>query len=105
MAGFVFGILMKVYVQFASNPIAVIEPFGNQSIFNWAFCVVVCVAVSLATAPPKPEQVTDTLTINWRQINIFGGLGRRWYESVILWWGGFAVLVATLILLFSGLFS
>jgi len=105
VAGFTFGILMKVYVQLAANPIAVVEPFGNQALFNWVFCVVVCVAVSLATAAPKPEQVTDTLTINWRHLNIFSGLGDRWYNSVIFWWGGFAIIVFTLIIYFSGLFS
>ena len=105
VAGFIFGILMKVYVQLAADPVAVVAPFGNQAIFNWLFCVVVCVGVSLLTAPPKPEQVSDTLTINWRRLNIFEDLGDRWYNSVILWWGGFAVIVFTLIIYFSGLFS
>jgi SSS family solute:Na+ symporter len=105
VAGFVFGVLMKVYVQLAADPIGVVVPFGNQAIFNWLFCVVVCAGASLLTAPPKPEQVSDTLTINWRNLNIFEGLGDRWYTSVVFWWGGFALGVAALVVYFSGLFS
>ena len=103
--GFLFGILMKVYVQMVPNHIEIVEPFGNQAIFNWLFCVIVCVAVSLMTPPPRPEQVGDDLTVNWRRLNIFSGLGERWYTSVVVWWGIFAAIVFTLIVIFSGLFS
>lgn len=75
-----------------------------QSIVNWAFCVAVCAGVSLATAPPRPEQVTDQLTFNWARLNIFSGLGNRWYTSVVLWWLVFALTVTALMVLFSGLF-
>jgi len=63
-----------------------------------------CVAVSRATPAPTPEQVTDDLTINWKKINIFSGLGNHWYTSVLLWWGLFAFLVVLLVFLFSGIF-
>lgn len=105
VSGFVFGILMKLYVEYVPGHMPVFEPFGNQSIFNWLFCVVVCTAVSLCTAPPAPEQVTDAMTLNWRRLNIFAELGDRWYHSVTLWWGGFAAIIAALMLAFSGLFS
>ena len=54
---------MKVYVQQQDfwHP-TWLEPFAMQAIINWTFCVVVCIGVSLATPPPKPEQVTDQLT-------------------------------------------
>ena len=105
MSGFLFGILMKVYVQFGQNPMELVKPFGNQAIFNWLFCVVVCTVVSLFTAPPRPEQTSDFLTINWRDLNILEGLGDRWYLSVAFWWGGFAAILVALIIAFSGLFS
>lgn len=105
VTGFAFGILMKVYVQLAANPIEVVVPFGNQAIFNWLFCVIVCIAISMVTRPPRPEQIGDDMTINWTKLNIFGGLGDRWYTSVILWWGIFAVIIFGLIVRFSGLFS
>jgi SSS family solute:Na+ symporter len=105
VAGFIFGILMKVYVQMVPNHIEIVGPFGNQAIFNWMFCVVVCAAVSLVTPPPRPEQVGDDMTINWTKANILGGLGNHWYTSVILWWGIFAAIVFSLIIFFSGLFS
>lgn len=103
--GFLFGIAMKLYVMFIPGHWAVVEPFGNQSIFNWLFCVVVCVAVSLVTPPPRPEQVSDEMTINWRRLNLFRELGEHWYTNVALWWGGFALLIAALVIAFSGLFS
>ena len=101
-AGFAFGILMKLYVQFAPHPFPWIRPYSIQAITNWLFCVVVCVGVSLLTAPPDPEQVTDQLTINWRKLNILQGLGERWYQNVVFWWLLFVAAILTLVVLFSG---
>ncbi len=81
-----------------------LEPFQMQAAVNWVFCVVLCVAVSLATPKPSPEQVTDELTLNWKKINIFQELGSRWYTHVALWWGIFALIIILLILIFSGLY-
>lgn len=105
VGGFVVGILMKIYVQYASDPMPFLVPFGNQAILNWLFCVIVCVAVSLVTPPPRPEQVDDLTTINWQKLNIFHQLGRHWYTNVVFWWGGFVAIILALIILFSGAFS
>jgi solute:Na+ symporter, SSS family len=101
-AGFVFGIAIKLYVSHFDHP-AWIEPYAIQGIINWAFCAVLCTVVSLMTPPPRPEQVSDKLTINWRRMNIFDDLGDRWYTSVITWWLLFVVAVAALVIVFSGL--
>jgi len=101
--GFLLGIGLKAYVQFAPSHPRWLEPFQMQAAINWAFCVIVCIVVSLLTPSPRPEQVTDQLTINWQRLNIFGQLGRRWYTSVCLWWGLFVAIVALLIVVFSGL--
>lgn len=102
--GFLLGIAMKLYVQFVPDHLAWIEPYSMQGIVNWAFCTVVCIVVSLMTAPPRPEQITDQLTFNWRKMNIFSDLGDRWYTSVITWWSLFVFLILALILVFSGLY-
>jgi SSS family solute:Na+ symporter len=102
--GFLLGIGMKLYVQFVPDHVTWIEPYSMQGIVNWAFCVVVCITVSLLTPPPRPEQVTDQLTFNWQRLNIFSDLGERWYTSVVTWWGLFVVLILALFILFSGLF-
>ena len=102
--GFVFGLAMKLYVQFFPSHPDWIEPYGMQGIVNWTFCVVVCILVSLWTPPPRPEQITDQLTFNWRMLNLSDGLGSHWYTSVALWWGLFVVIVSALVLVFSGLF-
>jgi SSS family solute:Na+ symporter len=101
--GFILGIGLKVYVQFAPSHPVWLEPFQMQAAVNWVFCVLVCTGVSLLTPAPDPSQVSDELTINWRRLNIFGQLGTHWYTSVYFWWGLFAAIVTALVLVFSGL--
>jgi solute:Na+ symporter, SSS family len=96
--GFALGIAMKVYIQLSPSHPLWLEPYANQAIINWFVCAAVCVAVSLLTAPPAPEQVTDELTINWRKLNIFDELGSGW-SSVTLWWAIFAVIILALVIL------
>jgi solute:Na+ symporter, SSS family len=103
-AGFALGLAMKIFVQFAPDPPAWIVPFGMQAIINWFCCSAVCVAVSLATPPPDPEQVSDNLTFNWRKLNLFTELGDRWYTSVVFWWALFVVVTIALFVVFSGIF-
>jgi SSS family solute:Na+ symporter len=80
-----------------------LEPYANQAALNWLLCCLVCTFVSLATAPPRPDQVGDDVTINWAKLNIFDNLGATWYTSVVTWWLLFVVLIAGLFVLFSGL--
>ena len=101
--GFAFGLGVKVYVQLVPSHPAWIDPYANQATINWLFCVAVCIAVSLATAPPRPEQITDQTTVNWRKLNIFGDLGRHWYSSVVLWWALFVVAILALVVLLRAL--
>jgi SSS family solute:Na+ symporter len=100
-AGFVVGVLLKIY-EVSDNPLPWLKPYAMQSIVNWGFCTLVCIVVSLLTRPPAPEQVTDELTFNWRKLNILQGLGGHWYSSVVLWWIIFVLMIAGLMLLFSG---
>ncbi len=102
-AGFALGIAIKILTRLPGHP-AWIEPYGMQSIINWTFSAAVCVTVSLMTPPPRPEQVTDRLVVNWKRLIIFDDLGDRWYTSVITWWAGFALAVIALVLVFSELF-
>ncbi|MEA1949983.1 MAG: hypothetical protein U9N87_01245 [Planctomycetota bacterium] len=69
--------------------------------FNWCYCVVACIAVSLVTPRPPVEKTTDQTIVNWKKLNIFDNLGENWYSNVALWWGIFAVMVIVLIVLFS----
>jgi solute:Na+ symporter, SSS family len=110
--GFLGGIALKIYVQFdqalretiSAIPLHPIwlEPYNNQSAIIWGFCTLVCVAVSLLTAPPRADQITDQLTFNWRKMNIFDNLGNHWYTSVVTWWVVFVLSIAVLLILFSG---
>ena len=100
--GFIFGIAMKLYCQFADNPAEWIVPYGIQAAVNWMFCMVTCCVISLMTSPPPAEKITDQTTFNWSKLNIFDDLGKHWYSSVITWWLIFVICVAALLLLFSG---
>jgi solute:Na+ symporter, SSS family len=101
--GFILGILMKAYVQWPGH-VLWMEPFAMQAIINWFLCVIICLSVSLLTSPPRPEQVGDSMTLNWKKLNIFSELGSPWYVSVTFWWSLFVAIIFALILLFSGLF-
>ncbi len=101
--GFAFGIAMKVYVQQISSHPPWLEPYAMQGILNWGACAVVCITVSLFTPSPRPEQVTDQLTFNWKRLNIFADLGDHWYTSVITWWGLFVLLIVALVVAFSSM--
>lgn len=97
-AGFALGIIVKVAVTAAHGP-AWLLPYSNQGIVNWAACMVLCAGLSLVTAPPRADQVTDDLALNWRNLNLGGGLGARWYTSVTLWWAlAFAGMTAFVII-------
>lgn len=102
ISGFALGIAIKLHLNFAAETPAWLAPYANQASINWFFCLAVCVGVSLLTSPPRAEQVTDQLTFNWRKMNIFAGLGDRWYTSVVTWWGLFLVTILALFVLFSG---
>lgn len=102
VSGFALGIAIKLYLSLAAEPPPWLAPYANQASINWFFCLAVCIGVSLLTAPPRAEQVTDQLTFNWRKMDIFGGLGDRWYTSVVTWWGLFIVTILALFVLFSG---
>jgi len=112
--GFLLGIAMKVYCQFdvaiqqmwfPNLPLhpAWLAPYANQGVINWFFCAAVCTLVSLLTARPRADQVTDELTVNWRKLNVFDNLGNHWYNSVVTWWLVFVLLVVSLVVVFSGL--
>jgi solute:Na+ symporter, SSS family len=102
-AGFIFAILLKVYVNMVPSHPTWIEPFSMQSILTWAFSVIVCVIATMFSPPPRPDQITDEVTFNWKKVNVFNDLGHPWYKSVIFWWGLFAVLIVLLMIVFSGL--
>ena len=95
---------MKLYVQYVPDHVQWLEPYAMQGIVNWGFCVIVCVIVSLSTSTPRPEQVTDQLTFNWRVLDIFREPESPWYVRVSLWWAIFVALIMGLVVIFSGWF-
>ena len=104
VSGFTFGIAMKLYIQYVPDHVQWLEPYAMQGIVNWSFCVIVCVVVSLSTPAPRPEQVTDQLSFNWRAFHVLGEPVGPWYIRVSLWWAIFVALSMGLVVIFSGWF-
>ena len=98
------GIGMMVFLSYASDYPAWLNSPWNQASINYLICIATCVLVTFATRPPKPEQITDQLCINWKRLNIFSNLGKHWYSSVVTWWLAYSIVIILLMLYFSGLF-
>lgn len=104
IVGMSFGVGLKVLLSNASDYPAWLNSFPNQASLSYLISVATCVLVTLTTRPPKPEQITDELCINWKRLNIFSNLGNHWYSSVVTWWLAYSIVIVLLMLYFSGLY-
>lgn len=102
VVGFAFGIGVKLLLPVWPSHPAWLAPYANQAAINWLLSVLVCLGVSVGTAPPPPDRITDEVTINWRRLNVFDNLGSRWYTSVVTWWSLFVLAILVVMGLFSG---
>ena len=98
------GIGLKIFLSKASDYPAWLNSFPNQASINYLISMATCVLVTFATRPPRPEQVTDQLCMNWKRLNIFSNLGDRWYKSVVFWWLAYSIVIVLLMLYFTGIF-
>ncbi|MDY0032846.1 MAG: sodium/solute symporter [FCB group bacterium] len=101
-AGIAFGFFLEfvVFRYWLESGTA----FTLRSVYNWGFCVVLRVFLSLVTPPPPPEKITDEVTINWRTLTAFKDLGSPWYRNVGLWYALFVAGILGCYAAFSGLF-
>lgn len=99
------GIALSLLIDLVvSKRLPWLEPFLTRATVVWFFCAALMVVVSLATEPPPAEKTTDETTINWRKLNILGGLGAPWYRNVALWWGLFVAGILACYAIYSGAF-
>lgn len=101
-AGIAFGFFLEfvVFRYWLESGTA----FTLRSVYNWGFCVVLLVFLSLVTPPPPPEKISDEVTINWRTLTAFKDLGSPWYRNVGLWYALFVAGILGCYAAFSGLF-
>jgi SSS family solute:Na+ symporter len=104
IVGMCAGLGLKIFLTNSSAHPLWLDSFPNQASILYLICVSTCVIVTLTTRPPRPEQVTDQLCMNWKRLNIFSDLGDRWYKSVVFWWLAYSVVIILLMLYFTGLF-
>ena len=114
--GFAFAVALKLLDKFYVTPLVAelaekgeaaptvlryLTTFPIQALMTWAVCMAVCPVVSLMTAPPRPEQVTDGLTFNLKKMHIKGEMGGAWYRNVAFHWVVTVILMFALIYLFG----
>ncbi|MGB1936763.1 MAG: SLC5 family protein [Akkermansiaceae bacterium] len=104
IVGMAAGLGLKIFLNSGADYPLWLASFPNQASILYLISMTTCVVVTFLTPPPKPEQVTDQLCMNWKKLNIFGGLGDRWYRSVVFWWLAYSIVIVLLMLIFSGLF-
>ncbi|MDG1358519.1 MAG: sodium/solute symporter [Akkermansiaceae bacterium] len=102
--GMTAGLALKVFLKSDVDYPLWLASFPNQASILYGISMLTCVSVTFFTKPPKPEQVTDQLCMNWKKMNIFENLGDRWYKSVTFWWLAYSVVIVLLMLFFSGIF-
>ncbi|MCU0959801.1 MAG: sodium/solute symporter [Pirellulaceae bacterium] len=102
VVGFLCGIGLKMGLPLVPQHPSWLAPYANQAALNWLLSVAVCVGVSLLTAPPRPDQVADDVTLNWRRLSMFADLGGPWYRNVVTWWALFVAATVAVLLHFSG---
>ncbi len=96
----VFAAILKILEHLGMLP-DLLMSFVMQGMSVWLVCMVVLIVSTLLSKNPNPEQVSDGLTFNWSKMNFGEGLGDKWYNSVLLWWGACVVGMFFFVALFS----
>jgi len=90
----------SLFFTYAPSPPGWLSSFGNQALITWTFCAILCVVVSLLT--PAQENLDSSVFCNWKELHLGQGLGTRWYNHVVFWWGLWVAIICSLIYLFTG---
>ncbi len=97
------GFAFRIAIGVIHTPYMWMNSYEIQGILTWFFCVVVCIVVSLLTAPPRADKITSDLTMNFKQLNLGEQIKKKWYQRVLFWWGIFIVVLFAIFIIFSGL--
>lgn len=98
------GFVLRIILAFTDEQHTWLNSYEMQAIVTWAFCSIVCIGVSLLTPPPKPEKITEDLTLNFRKLKIKEKVTRKWYATVVFWWGLYVFILLVIFTIFSGMF-
>lgn len=97
------GFAVRIFLGIIDTPYPWMNSYEIQGILTWAFCIIVCIIVSLCTAPPARDKITNDLTMNFHHLNIGEQINKKWYQRVLFWWLIFIVILSVLFIMFSGL--
>ena len=103
IVGFAVAAGMKLFLMYEPDAPRWLGTFLHQAGITWVAALLAGIVVSLMTAPPVAEKITDELTFDLRNPAVRSGFGKHWYSSVITWWLIFAATIGVLYLIFSQL--
>ncbi|MBN2309494.1 MAG: sodium/solute symporter [Candidatus Hydrogenedentes bacterium] len=101
-AGIAFGLFLEFVVlkYWLTGSTA----FTLRAVYNWLFCAILMIVVSLVTKRPAADKVSDEVCVNWKNLAVFRDLGRPWYRNLGVWYFVFVCAILVCYAAFSGLF-
>jgi SSS family solute:Na+ symporter len=96
------GFVLRIAIGVIDLPFSWLISYEMQAIVTWAFCTMVCIVASLLTAPPKPEKITEDLTLDFRKLSLKDTVIRKWYSTVLFWWVLYVLILLVIFVIFSG---
>jgi SSS family solute:Na+ symporter len=99
VATIVIGFLFRAVLELVMFPyIPLLKPYRqayqNGALINWVFCVVLMIAVSLATAPPPTEKTAGIIwNRSFLQLPPEERAKYSGWRDWRIWWAGFVVSI------------
>jgi len=103
IAGFATGLSLKAIGYLWTMPVW-FYPFGNQAPVSMLVSILACVLATLAFPGRTPGTQENPVTFWNSGETLRAGLGRHWYDSVVLWAGLSLILTLAAMVVFSQLF-
>ena len=103
IVGFTTAVILKFAPELVPGFPRWATTFLNQAALVLVVSAVAGIAGALASAPPRPDQVTDELTFSWSNPHLRSGYGRGPVGRVLSWWLAYLAITAIVFGYFSPL--
>ena len=96
------GFAFRIILGFVDIPFQWLQAYEMQAIVTWTFSMIVCIVFSLLSQAPPEEKVKTDLVLDIKNLNLKTVVAKKWYKTVLFWWGLYVLLLLVLFVLFSG---